>query len=260
MAPIIRTCDVGAVLTEIAPAKINLALHVRRKRSDGYHELESIFAFAKEGDVVRGRDADALSLEITGPFAGNLTADADNLVLRAARALAAAADVPPCAALTLDKRLPVASGIGGGSADAAAALRLCNRLWALDWPIERLLPIAATLGADVPPCLVGRTLRGEGRGDDLTLVPRPRLTGRPLLLVNPGVALSTAAVFAHWDGVDRGALPEGDDADAIALGRNDLEAPAIAAVPAIADLIALLRRHHSWRADVWIGRNLLCVV
>ena len=153
------------------------------------------------------------------------------------------ADTPAHAALTLDKRLPVASGIGGGSADAAAALRLLNRLWGLDWPIDRLLPIAAQLGSDVPACLVGRSLRGEGRGERLDVLAAPRLTGRPLLLANPGIGLSTATVFAHWDGVDRGALPPGDDADAIAVGRNDLEPPAIAAVPAIADLLGVLRRH-----------------
>ena len=162
-------------------------------------------------------------------------------MLRAARALAQQGGVPAHAHLVLDKRLPVASGIGGGSADAAAALRLLNRLWRLDADIADLIPLAAQLGADVPACLIGETLRGTGVGTQMRRVEQPRLTGRPLLLANPGIAVMTGAVFARWNGVDRGPMPPGDDLDAWLHGRNDLEAPAMAAAPAIAPLLSLLR-------------------
>ena len=229
-------------LTEIAPAKINLALHVRRRRADGYHDIESLFAFARDGDVLSAQMADGLSLQVIGPFAPALAGEGDNLILRAARLLAAEARVPANAAIFLDKRLPVASGIGGGSADAAAALRLLGRLWGVVWPQERWVALAAQLGADVPACFVGKTLRGTGTGADMVLLPQPKLSGAPLLLVNPGLPLSTAAVFRVWDGVDRGALAQGDDRAAFEEGRNDLEPPAMALVPEIGALLAEMRR------------------
>ena len=221
------------MIAETAYAKLNLALHVRRRRADGYHDIESVFAFCDDGDRLTGERSDTLTLGITGPFADALGADADNLVIRAARAFAEAAGLAAGARLMLDKRLPVASGIGGGSADAAAALRLLNRLWELDWPLARLAPIAAALGADVPACLASTTVRGERRGDVLTPT-HDDLAGRPVLLVNPSVAVSTAAVFAGWDGVDRGALGDWRS------GRNDLKAPATAIAPEIAPLIEML--------------------
>lgn len=198
-------------MRETAYAKINLALHVRARESDGYHRIETLFAFCEDGDELTACDADALSLDIIGPFATALTGEDDNLVLQAALALGRTA------ALTLDKRLPVAAGIGGGSADAAAALRLFGGGSEL----------AASLGADVPACLLSRTARGEGRGDRLEPVEIPGLAGTPVLLVNPNLPLSTAAVFQAWDGIDRG--PLGDWRE----GRNDLEAPAITLVPEI---------------------------
>src|SRR5690606_32905269 len=127
--------------------------HVRARRADGYHEIESLFAFAEDGDVLSAAAADALTLQVTGPFAGALAAEPDNLVLRAARALRDLTGVRLGAALTLDKRLPVAAGIGGGSADAAAALRLLARLWDVPVGEADLLSLAARLGADVPACL-----------------------------------------------------------------------------------------------------------
>jgi 4-diphosphocytidyl-2-C-methyl-D-erythritol kinase len=187
-------------MNELAPAKINLALHVRERTGDGYHRLETIFAFARDGDRLSVAPAETLSLRITGPFAAGLSSGPDNLVLRAAEALRAAAGVRPGAALTLDKRLPVASGIGGGSADAAAALRLLSRFWDVN---TDLTPLAAALGSDVPACLVGVPVRGEGRGDQLTAVPAAGLSGLPLLLINPGVAMPTGPVFAAWDGAER---------------------------------------------------------
>ena len=210
-------------MRETAFAKLNLALHVRARESDGYHRIETVFAFCEDGDVLTAEPGEGLSLRLTGPFAAHLTGEPENLVLKAARALGVSE-----VALTLEKNLPVASGIGGGSADAAAALRLIGDDRA------DLQEIAASLGADVPACLTSRTARGEGRGDRLTFIDNDGLAGTPVLLVNPGVALSTAAVFAAWDGVDRG--PLGDWRD----GRNDLEAPARALVPEIGAVLDAL--------------------
>lgn len=229
------------VESEAAPAKLNLALHVRERMADGYHRLETIFAFAEDGDRLSVSPAKQLSLEIAGPFAAGLSAGADNLVLRAAALLSEAAGVGEGAALVLEKKLPVAAGIGGGSADAAAALRLLQRFWNTD---VDLMPIAARLGADVPACLIGKPVRGEGRGDALTAVSDIGLSGRPLLLVNPGVAMPTGPVFAGWDGIDRGALGGGGALPAARAGRNDLEAPAIAIAPVIGELIDWLKRRH----------------
>lgn len=142
--------------------------------------------------------------------------------------------------LRLDKRLPIASGIGGGSADAAATLRLLARREHIPLDEPRLAGIAAALGADVPACLASAAVRGEGRGDRLIPVEAGGLTGMPLLLVNPCVPLSTGAVFGAWDGVDRGPLGGGDPLIVARHGRNDLEAPARRLVPIIGDLIELL--------------------
>lgn len=215
--------------TEPAPAKLNLALHVRRRRDDGYHDLETLFAFCTDGDVLHGEASDRLSLALEGPFAPMLSDDEDNLVLRAARALAGSAGIEPNVSLTLDKRLPVASGIGGGSADAAAALRLLTRLWSID--PGHAARIAPSLGADVPACLLSLTARGEGVGEELQLVEEEGLSGLPVLLVNPRVPLSTQTVFQRWDGVDRGPLGEWRQ------GRNDLELAAREAVPEIGDVL-----------------------
>jgi len=229
-------------LVEHAPAKINLALHVREKRADGYHALHTIFAFADVGDTLSAAPADALSLAVEGPFAAGLADEPDNLVLRAARALAEEAGVEQGAALTLTKNLPIASGIGGGSADAAAALRLLNRLWGTGFDEERLCAIGARLGADIPACVLSRTCRGEGRGDELTGLPASNLGGLSVLLVNPRVALSTAQVFAAWDGQDRGPLGRGDPLEAAMKGRNDLESPASILKPVIGQVLAELTR------------------
>ena len=224
-------------ITEPAPAKINLALHIRRRRADGYHDLETLFAFARDGDEVTIGEAQRDSLIVTGPFAAAL-GGGDNLVTRARDAFRTAFSCPPVA-ITLDKRLPIASGIGGGSADAAATLRALARLTGIDLADPRLHAIATSLGADVPACLVGETAFAIGRGDDL--VPLPPLGDLPLLLVNPRVPLSTAAMFAAWDGVDRGPLAfAGDPLARARTGRNDFTAPAIAAAPVVADVLALL--------------------
>ena len=220
---------------EAAPAKINLALHVRGRMTDGYHAIETIFAFAEDGDRLTVADGDDLTLDVTGRFADRLRGEDDNLVLRAARTLRDRYRVERGARLGLDKNLPVAAGLGGGSADAAATLRLLSRWWDLGLEKRDLLPIAATLGADVPACLFGGLVRGDGRGDDLILLdPEDDLLDRPMLLVNPGRPLSTAEVFGRWDRVDRGPLEDWR------TGRNDLEEAAIAIVPEIADVLEAL--------------------
>jgi 4-diphosphocytidyl-2-C-methyl-D-erythritol kinase len=220
------------VSREIAPAKLNLALHVRGKLPDGRHAIETVFAFCTDGDRLSGELAEGLTLAVGGPFAGDLPNDADNLVIKAAEARRNAARVQVGAALMLDKRLPVASGIGGGSADAAAALRLLTSLWQID--PKHAQALAPTLGSDVRACLLSLPMRGEGAGDRLTPVDLTDLSGTPVLLVNPRVALSTGEVFARWDGVDRG--PLGDWRE----GRNDLEGDAISLVPSIATVLAWL--------------------
>lgn len=226
--------------SETAPAKINLALHVRKRREDGYHELETLFAFATDGDELTVEAAPDISLALTGPFADGLAAEEDNLILRAAHKLAQASGRRTGARMRLTKNLPIASGIGGGSADAAAALRMLNRFWELDWDEAHLLPIAAELGADVPACLIGKTCYGTGRGDTLEVVPTTELSGAPLLLVNPRKPVSTADIFHRWDGVDKGAMPHGSDREILLHGRNDLQPMAVALVPEIAGLLTVM--------------------
>jgi 4-diphosphocytidyl-2-C-methyl-D-erythritol kinase len=179
-------------LIVFAPAKINLCLHVGDKRADGFHELQSLVAFVDAGDVLRIERADALSLSIEGPFAGGLSKD-DNLVLKATRLLLARAKDNLGAQIVLEKRLPVASGIGGGSADAAATLRGLASLWKLDMSPEELHASAAELGSDVPVCVASAPAWMEGRGERVT--PISRLPDCSLLLVNPLVSVSTADVF-----------------------------------------------------------------
>ena len=233
-------------ITEAAPAKVNLFLHVGARRADGFHALQSLAVFTGAGDALCAEASPVLSLTLAGPFAKGLAAESDNLVPRAARALAAKAGVPAGAALTLSKHLPVASGIGGGSADAAAALRALKQLWQLEIEDAALLQIAAPLGSDVPVCLPSVSAYMEGRGEILTPVAVPRL---PILLVNPGVAVPTREVFAalkQRSGADM-ALPRGGfgDVDALltflAATRNDLEAPALVLQPVIGTVLDALR-------------------
>ncbi len=218
---------------EIAPAKLNLALHVRGRLADGRHAIETVFAFCTDGDRLSCEPAGEMSLRLTGPFASELGETEENLVIKAARALAKAAGVTTDgAALTLDKRLPVASGIGGGSADAAAALRLLTTMWCCD--PKQAETVAPTLGSDVPACLLSLPSRGSGAGDQLAPIAAFELSGTPVLLVNPRVALPTAEVFARLDGTDLGPLEDWRE------GRNDLEGPAIALVPQIESVLAWL--------------------
>ena len=217
---------------ELAPAKLNLALHVRGKLTDGRHAIETIFAFCTDGDRLSAEPASEISLEAGGPFAADLPRVEGNLVLEAAQALARAATAGEGASILLEKNLPVASGIGGGSADAAATLRLLTSLWQIDPKYAQ--EVAPKLGSDVPACLLSLPARGEAAGDELTPIHLPDLSGTPVLLVNPRIALPTADVFGRWDGVDRG--PLGDWRS----GRNDLEAPAIELVSLIGTVLSWL--------------------
>jgi len=223
--------------TEFAPAKINLTLHVTGRRADGYHLLDSLVVFAGVGDTVRADLADRTDLQVTGPMAAGLSGEGDNLVLRAARCIGVTARIG------LEKVLPVSSGIGGGSADAAATLRLLARL------SGKALPGRADvleLGADVPVCLDGRTVRMTGIGEGLAAVPA--LPALWLVLVNPGVGVSTPAVFRALARADNAPMPQdmpklrgaAELAAFVAMQRNDLEAPAMALQPVIGRVKAAL--------------------
>ncbi len=205
-----------------APAKINLTLHVTGQRADGYHLLDSLVAFADIGDTITLRPADQLSLQITGPLASELPLSDDNLVLRAARAMGVSA------AITLRKALPVASGIGGGSADAAATLRALSDMTGLPLPVD----MGLSLGADVPVCLKGQAVRMQGVGERLS--PAPKMPEAWLVLINPSVPLSTPEVFKALEVKDNAPMPDqlpdfatvDDLAAFLSEMRNDLEAPA----------------------------------
>jgi 4-diphosphocytidyl-2-C-methyl-D-erythritol kinase len=242
-----------------APAKINLFLLVTGKRPDGYHLLDSLVVFAGVHDRLSAAPADTTSLSFDGPFAAGLASEPDNLVLRAAYGLASATGIRSGAKLHLVKNLPIASGIGGGSSDAAAALRLLGRLWGVAVPQG----LAATLGADVPVCLDPQPRRMSGIGE--RLAPAPALPPCGMVLVNPGVALPTASVFrAREAGFSAEAtLPSGWPdvgalADWLAERGNDLEAPAMALCPPIGAVLAALRAQVGCRLARMSGSGATC--
>lgn len=224
-------------VTEFAPAKINLTLHVTGQRADGYHLLDSLVVFADVGDRVTVRAAEALALTITGPQAAALPVTDDNLVLRAARLMQGQA------AITLEKALPVSSGIGGGSADAAATLRALARLMGQPLPEDSAV---LRLGADVPVCLLGRAVRMKGVGERLT--PVPDLPQAWLVLVNPGVAVATPEVFRRLSSKDNPAMPPQISPFPTLAGfvaclqtmRNDMEDAATAIAPVIGAVRSVL--------------------
>lgn len=247
-------------LTETAYAKVNLALHVRERRPDGYHALESLFVFARDGDRLTGQATDdgRISLDLEGPFAAGLETGPGNLVVRAALALQDHVGETRGAAIRLAKYLPVASGIGGGSADAAAGLRLLVRVWDVPIAMAELERIALSIGSDVPACLSSTTQLVRGRGEVLEPRAIRGLPGRPMLLVNPGVALSTARIFQRWDKVDRGPLiAEGLD-EIVTDGRNDLESAAIVEAPVIAELLDRLAACDGVRLARMSGSGATC--
>lgn len=220
-------------MRELARAKINLSLHVTGRRADGYHLLDSLVVFPQIGDLIEVEPANGVSLTLAGPFAQDLSADADNLVLRAAEAIRPAGKG---AAIHLTKSLPVASGIGGGSADAAATLRALSRLWDVSIDGE----LALSLGADVPVCLESRPMRMRGIGEELTPFDMP--DGLWIILVNPGVPVSTPDVFGALRSHDRATIEprSGDFVGWLAGQRNDLQAGAVELQPVIGDVLDAL--------------------
>ena len=229
----------------LAPAKINLYLHILGRRGDGYHLLDSLIAFAAVHDRITVRSGEGLVLRTEGPFAAALGDGDDNLVLRAARLLLQGMESPPGADITLAKNLPVASGMGGGSSDAAAALKALNAFWALGRSDRELARLGASLGADIPVCLFARTAFVDGIGEDVASAPR--LPPVALVLVHPGVALSTASVFGAREGafsrparLDDAAQDAGALAADLKARRNDLTDAACGLVPAINQVLAAL--------------------
>ena len=236
--------------TAFAPAKVNLFLHVGAPGEDGFHPICSLMAFADVGDRVSTFEAEALSLRVSGPFARDLAGEGDNLVLRAARALIAEARRPVApAGLSLEKLLPVASGLGGGSSDAGAALRLLREALDLNIDNDRLEALAASLGADGAACLWGAPALAQGRGERLSAAPG--LPPLDAVLVNPRTPVSTPEVYRRFDAGGRfsevtpPAAPEAfEDATELAawlaVQRNDLEAAAVAVAPTVGAVLETL--------------------
>ncbi|MDJ0448232.1 4-(cytidine 5'-diphospho)-2-C-methyl-D-erythritol kinase [Methylocystis sp. JR02] len=256
------------MLVTRAPAKINLTLHILGRRDDGYHELESLVVFSGAGDTLSFSPGGALSLDVSGPTAPAAGAGADNLVLRAARNLAERVEGLTLGAFHLEKRLPVAAGIGGGSSDAAAALRLLARANGLAADDPRLYDAACVTGSDVPVCLAGQARMMRGAGESLG--PLLRLPLLPAVLVNPGVPVETRPVFARLglqpgERVEAAAHPiVGDGAPALELlallsrGRNDLEDPACLQAPVIVDTLAVLRAARGCKLARMSGSGATC--
>jgi 4-diphosphocytidyl-2-C-methyl-D-erythritol kinase len=217
---------------ETAYAKINLALHVRARRKDGYHDIETLFAFVDRGDTLTATSAAADRVETVGEFANEISDPFANLVARALNSLPR----PDGLSVTLEKNLPVAAGLGGGSADAGAVFRMVRAAYGLpdDWRAW-----AIKLGADVPACVESEMCIGRGTGAVLEPVEND-LAGTCVLLVNPRMPLSTPEVYAGWDGNDRGPLPEGPASTIMREGRNDLERPAMQHCPMIGDILFAL--------------------
>ncbi|MEQ9346622.1 MAG: 4-(cytidine 5'-diphospho)-2-C-methyl-D-erythritol kinase [Thalassospira sp.] len=260
----------SATYSEQAPAKINLFLHVTGKRGDGYHLLESLVCFTAVGDVLTGeiREDGIVTLAITGPMAAGLSLDDtnNNLVVRAAHLLQQETQTTLGADLILDKRLPIASGIGGGSADSAATIRLLCDMWKLDLAPATLSRIALSLGADVPVCLHGQTCLMSGIGDELTdLADLPPI---PILLINPGKAVSTPEIFKArededfsqtglWN-IDQEFNSGAALADALSDCGNDLTLPATGILPEICDVLNALAREEGCLLARMSGSGATC--
>ena len=225
-------------MIEIAYAKINLALHVRRRRGDGYHELETLFAFVDFGDRLTAEPAARDELHVTGEFAGALEDPFGNVVAKALNSLPHGRGWR----VTLDKRLPVAAGLGGGSADAGAVFRMIECDCGLP---DNWLEKAAKLGADVPACVASVACIGTGTGTDLAPLDDD-LAGLWALLVNPRLPLATGPVFKAWDTIDRGQLPTGSARVIAQAGRNDLASPAQELCPPIGEVLAALADTQPW--------------
>lgn len=231
-----------AKVVEHAPAKVNLALHVTGRRADGYHLLDTLVVFTEAGDRVSVATATQDSFTIDGLFAGLLDDAADNLVLRARDLLRRIYDGLPPVAITLEKNLPVASGIGGGSSDAAATLRALVRLWDLDLSADALAAAALRLGADLPMCIYARTLVARGIGEEIE--PVEGMPPLHMVLANPGVAVPTPAIFRALASRENPPLPTLPGPQALSAWltdtRNDLEVPAQALAPEIGEVLSAL--------------------
>lgn len=260
-APRLRPGD-AELLRSRAPAKVNLTLHVLGRRPDGYHDLVSLVAFAGVGDMVTLAPGPSFALTVSGPTAGSAGPDADNLVARAVRALAERVTGLTSGAIHLIKRLPVAAGLGGGSSDAAAALRLVARANGLSADDPRLLEAARATGSDVAVCLAPRARVMEGTGDRVG----PPIAMAPVfaVLVNPRVAVPTPAVFrglglaAGGPGPSAGLSVPGDAGAWMAEGCNDLEPPALAVAPHIGDVLLALRSQPGCRFARMSGSGATC--
>jgi 4-diphosphocytidyl-2-C-methyl-D-erythritol kinase len=248
-------------LTEFAPAKVNLTLRVGCARPDGFHPLDSLVVFAEWGDEVRVKPASGLMLSMSGEPSRDLDAGGDNLVMRAARTLQQAAGVEAGAMIHLHKEIPVEAGLGGGSADAAATLRVLNRLWGVNWPLDRLAQIGLPLGADIPACVYSRPLRMRGAGEWVEVMPVfPEF---PAVILNPGVAMPTGSVFSAFDATGPDPLQEqaecGDDFMGwLAAEPNDLESSAAGLVTEIAASLDWLRGQDGVRLARMSGSGASC--
>jgi len=240
-----------------APAKINLFLHITGKRADGYHTLQSLMAFADVGDDLAFSAQDDFVIEMGGPFGGSLPNTEDNLVYKAARILSEEYKIALRGKIILTKNLPIASGIGGGSADAAAALKGFVKLWNLPHDPARLQKIALQLGADVPACLYGGTVWAEGVGEKLAPLPdMPRLH---LVLVNPLIATATAAVFKSFRGEFSTTLEmKSMTVDDLEQCRNDLTDAALVVTPEIAGVLAAIAGTEGCRLHRLSGSGATC--
>ncbi|MEM8687090.1 MAG: 4-(cytidine 5'-diphospho)-2-C-methyl-D-erythritol kinase [Pseudomonadota bacterium] len=252
---------------EFAPAKVNLCLHITGRRADGYHLLDSLVVFAGVGDELTFTRAETHALEISGPFSGAIDAAPDNLIFKAAHLLG---DQVPGAAVSLTKSVPVAAGIGGGSADAAASLRGLTRLYELkDLDAGQLDEMALTLGADVPACLRSRALRMTGIGEEISEIQE--FAPLPAVLVNPGVPVPTGPIFKALGLAQPGTAGTGledlhrqsfrsvgDVVDWLGGQRNDLQAPAIALAPAVGQVLEALEREAACRLARMSGSGATC--
>lgn len=236
-----------ATIKAVAPAKVNLTLHVTGQRADGYHLLDSLVVFTDTGDLITAAPSDQLTLTVTGPFAAGVPTDASNLILRAAETLRRVRGVIAGAAITVEKHLPNEAGLGGGSSDAATTLKLLAQMWDVA-PLPANSAEVVMLGADVPVCLSApRPVRFQGIGDELT--PVPALPPFAMVLVNPKVAVPTSLAFNGLASKQNPAMTDmpadmalADFADWLTLQRNDLQPPAIAAAPVIQSVLDKMQK------------------
>lgn len=239
-------------LNAVAPGKLNLYLHITGKRDDGYHLLDSLVAFTEFGDELSVKAADALSLQVSGPFAGEAGAGDDNLVIGSARAIQQYTGCDAGAAISLNKQIPVGAGLGGGSSDAAITARLLNQLWQLNLSDEQLIKVLSPLGADMSVCVHGRPTIMRGIGDKL--LAAPELSHYFVLLVNPMKALSTPDVYRAYVGDYRDVIDASDWLSA----ENDLTNAALSLCPEIGEVLNLLKEQPGVVTSRMCGSGATC--